>query len=136
MGAIQNSLNSVLATAAVASAAGKHAQEKKELEEEKGLLAKEQFYEAKADSSELIKQEGEAKATLDQKIAISDALALKKPGGKGNTKAKLEQSRMAALSEREAAQRAFDELRDRIEAKSAMMQRAYKIMKRTGIIGE
>ena len=39
------------------------------------------------------------------------------------------------LSEKEAAQRAFDELADRIEAKKAMMNRAEKIMKRTGTWG-
>lgn len=39
------------------------------------------------------------------------------------------------LTEQEAAQRAFDELADRIEAKKAMMGRAEKIMKRTGTWG-
>jgi hypothetical protein len=39
------------------------------------------------------------------------------------------------MSEKEAAQRAFDELADRIEAKQAMMSRAEKIMKRTGTWG-
>lgn len=100
---------------------------------EQGLLAKEQFHEAKADLAELEGQSVEAEKELKEKAAISDALELKKPGGKGNTKKALEEKRAAALTEKEAAQRAFDTLSDKMEAKKAMMLRAQMIMKRTGV---
>ena len=48
----------------------------------------------------------------------------KRTGGKGNTKAALDEKKKAKMSEIEAAQRAFDELSDRIEAKQAMKKRA------------
>ena len=51
-------------------------------------------------------------------------LNAKRPGGKGNTKAALDEKKKAKMSEIEAAQRAFDELSDRIEAKQAMKKRA------------
>lgn len=144
---IQNSLNSITASVAGAVAAGKYASDKKEAKaehetekeaigQEQGLLAKEQFHEAKASLSELEGQSKEAEKTLKEKTAISDALANKKPGGKGNTKKALEEKRAAALTDTEAAKRAFDELGDKMEAKRAMMLRAQMIMKRTGIIGE
>ena len=53
----------------------------------------------------------------------------------GKNKKMLEGKVAKRLSEKEAAQRAFDELQDRIEAKKAMMSRAEKIMKRTGTWG-
>lgn len=141
---IQNSLNSMTASVAGAVAAGKYASDKKEAKaehaaekeavgQEQGLLAKEQFHEAKAGLTELEGQSKEAEKTLQEKTAISDALANKKPGGKGNTKKALEEKRAAALTEKEAAQRAFDTLSDKMEAKRAMMLRAQMIMKRTGI---
>ena len=107
--------------------------EKEELEQEQGFLAKEQFHEAKASLTELEGQSKEAEKELKEKTAISDALELKKPGGKGNTKKALEEKRAAALTEKEAAQRAFDTLSDKMEAKKAMMLRAQMIMKRTGV---
>lgn len=58
-------------------------------------------------------------------MAILEAM---KPGGKGNTKAALEEKRKAKMSEIEAAQRAFEELSDRIEAKKAMKSRAEIMM--------
>ena len=51
-------------------------------------------------------------------------LNAKRPGGKGNTKAALDEKRKAKMSEIDAAKRAFDELSDRIEAKQAMKKRA------------
>ena len=53
----------------------------------------------------------------------------------GKNKAMLEGKAAKRLTEQEAAQRAFDELADRIEAKKAMMSRAEKIMKRTSTWG-
>lgn len=48
----------------------------------------------------------------------------KRTGGKGNTKAALNEKKIAKMNEIEAAQRAFEELQDSIAAKRAMMQRA------------
>lgn len=133
---IQSSINKMLGTAAAAAVAGKKGQEAKAKEIESGLLAKEQFHEASAELTKLSGEQEVAGKVLEEKTAVSDALELKKPGGKGNTKEKLKQSRTAALSEKEAAKRAFDELTDRIEAKKAMMERAKMIMKRTGVGGK
>ena len=52
----------------------------------------------------------------------------KRPGGKGNTKASLEEKRKAKMSEIDAAKLAFEELSDRIEAKQAMKKRAELMM--------
>lgn len=54
----------------------------------------------------------------------------KRTGGKGNTKAALNEKKKAKMSEIEAAQRAFDELSDRIEAKKAMKNRAELMMQK------
>lgn len=135
MGKIQGAaLQSLAAGAAVAAGADKAIQSA-QLDEEQGLLAQEQYHEASADLTKLTGESEAAGKELSEKQAISDALANKKPGGKGNTKAALNEKRAAALSEVEAAQRAFDELADRIEAKKAMMSRAEKIMKRTNTWG-
>lgn len=133
---VQSQVNQLIGGVSAAVALASHEQEAKAKETESGLLAKEQFHEASADITKLTGEQKEAEKTLKEKSAISDALELKRPGGKGNTKAKLEQSRKAALSEKEAAQRAFDELADRIEAKKAMIERANMIMKRTGVGGK
>lgn len=128
---IQNSINSMTTTIAGAIAAGKHAEEKKAMKEEQGMLAKEQYHEA---SAELKKLEGEGKevdATLKGANEAYEAAMAKKPGGKGNTKASIAEGQKKALTEKEAAQRAFDELQDKIEAKMAMKSRAEAIMKRT-----
>lgn len=52
----------------------------------------------------------------------------KRTGGKGNTKAALNEKKEKKMSEIEAAKRAFEELSDRIEAKKAMKQRAEIMM--------
>ena len=52
----------------------------------------------------------------------------KRTGGKGNTKAALDEKKKAKMTEIEAAKRAFEELSDRIEAKQAMKQRAEIMM--------
>lgn len=51
-------------------------------------------------------------------------LNAKRPGGKGNTKASIDEKKMAKMTEIDAAKKAFEELSDRIEAKKAMKQRA------------
>ena len=55
-------------------------------------------------------------------------LNAKRTGGKGNTKAALDEKRKAKMSEIDAAKRAFEELSDRIEAKQAMKKRAEIMM--------
>ena len=123
MGAIQNSINKMSASIAGAAVGLKHAQEKEALAEEQGLLAKEQYHEASADLSKLEGESSDAEKAL--KTATEEADALMKSGADKETLAK-------KLTEKEAADRAFRELADRIEAKKAMMSRAEKIMKRTG----
>ena len=126
MGAIQNSINKMSASIAGAAVGLKHAQEKEALAEEQGLLAKEQYHEASADLSKLEGESSDAEKAL--KTATEEADALMKSGADKETLAK-------KLTEKEAADRAFRELADRIEAKKAMMSRAEKIMKRTGTWG-
>lgn len=133
---VQSQVNQLIGGVSAAVALASHAADNKEKEQEQGLLAKEQYHEASADLIRLAGESEEAGKELEEKRSISDALEAKKPGGKGNTKEALEQSRKAALSEKEAAQRAFAELQDRIEAKKAMMERAQMIMKRTGVGGK
>ena len=157
MGAIQNSITGALGAVTGAAVAGKHMKDVKAKEEEKvslekakkeeqdslakakaeeeGLLAKKQYHEAGAD---LTKLSGESKAAgkaVEETSAAYDAAMKKRPGGKGNTKAAIAEKQKKALTEKEAAQRAFEELKDRIESKLAMQARAEKIMKRTGIWG-
>ena len=126
MGAIQNSINKMSASVAGAAVGLKHAQEKEALAEEQGLLAKEQYHEASADLSKLEGESSDAEKAL--KTATEEADALMKSGADKETLAK-------KLTEKEAADRAFRELADRIEARKAMMSRAEKIMKRTGTWG-
>ena len=48
----------------------------------------------------------------------------KRTGGKGNTKADLNEKKEKKMTEIDAARKSFEELQDRIEAKRAMKQRA------------
>lgn len=48
----------------------------------------------------------------------------KRTGGKGNTKAALDEKKKKAMSDIEAAKLAFEKLTDQIAAKRAMKQRA------------
>lgn len=54
----------------------------------------------------------------------------KRTGGKGNTKAALNEKKEKKMSEIEAAKRSFEELSDKIAAKRAMMQRAEIMIKK------
>ena len=135
MGAIQNSINGALGAVAGAVVAGKHMKDVKAKEAEQGLLAKEQYHEAAADITKLKGESEAAGKAVEETSAAYDAAMAKRPGGKGNTKAAIAEKQRKALTEKEAAQRAFDELTDRIEAKIAMKSRAEKIMKRTGTWG-
>ena len=153
MGAIQNSIVGALGAVAGAAVAGKHMKDIKAKEEEKsllekakkeeqrlldqeqGLLAKKQYHEAAADLTRLNGESEAAGKAVEETSAAYDAAMAKRPGGKGNTKAAIAEKQKKALTEKEAAQRAFDELKDRIESKIAMQARAEKIMKRTGTWG-
>ena len=64
MGAIQGAINSALGAVAGAAVAGKHMKEKSELKTEQGLLAQEQYHEAKSELPELDKNLEAAKTTL------------------------------------------------------------------------
>ena len=117
-----------------ALAAGK-LKEGAELDKEKGLLAKEQYHEASADLTKLEGESEEAEKLVQETSTAYDTAMAKRPGGKGNTKAAIAEKQNKALSEKEAAQRAFDELKDKIEAKQAMKARAEVVMKRTKVGG-
>lgn len=105
-----------------ALAAGK-IKEGAELSKEKGLLAEEQFHEAKADITTLTNESAQAGAEVD---ASKKALGRTKEGSKANKK---------RMGELEAAQTAFNQLQEKIAAKQVMKQRAELIMKRTGVGG-
>ena len=146
MGAIQGAINKALGASGAAAAgaanmvaaeeaAAEHAAKEAAIKEEQGLLAKEQYHEA---SGDLTKLEGEMEETKNLWGEAQGDLAIleaKKPGGKGNTKAALEKQRAKKMTDIEAAEKAFKELQDKIEAKKAMMSRAEKVMKRTGTWG-
>ena len=54
----------------------------------------------------------------------------KRTGGKGNTKAALDEKKKAKMNEIEAAKLAFERLTDSIAAKRAMKQRAELLIKK------
>ena len=54
----------------------------------------------------------------------------KRTGGKGNTKAALNEKKEKKMSEIDAAKRSFEELTDKIAAKRAMKQRAEMMIKK------
>ena len=133
MGKIQGAINGTLGTVAGAILAGKHASEAKAKQEEQGEFAKQEYHEA---SAELTKLEGQSAAAEETLKSANEAVeATKGWNMEGKNKKMLEGKVQKRLTEQEAAQRAFDELADRIEAKKAMMSRAEKIMKRTGTWG-
>ena len=148
----QSGINQTLGAVAGAAYAFKSAQEAKAKEQEaaeekkvadaekqakateQGLLAKEQYHEAKADKAKLSYEQEQADAVLKDKNLAKIASGKDSNGKKiMSEQGKFYQSQ--AISEREAADRAFKELTDRIEAKQAMMSRAQAIMKRTGTWG-
>lgn len=133
MGAIQGAINGALGAVAGAVAAGKHMKEKSELKAEQGLLAQEQYHEASADLTKLQGESASAGEAL--KVATEKADATKGWNMTGKNGKMLQGKARKRLTEQEAAQRAFDELQDRIAAKQAMMSRAEKVMKKTGTWG-
>ena len=127
MGAINQAFNQAAGSVAAAATLIKSS---KEQDMSQALLGKEQYHEADADIKELQEQLSGKKnewGDAESDLAILNA---KKPGGKGNTKAALDEKRKTKMSEIEAAKRAFEELSDRIEAKQAMKNRAELMMKK------
>ena len=57
-------------------------------------------------------------------------LNAKRTGGKGNTKAALNEKKEKKMNDIEAAKRSFEELTDKIAAKRAMKQRAELMIKK------
>ena len=127
MGAINQAFNQAAGSVAAAATLIKSS---KEQDMSQALLGKEQSYEADADIKELQEQLTGKKnewGNAESDLAILNA---KKPGGKGNTQASIDEKKKTKMSEIEAAKRAFEELSDRIEAKQAMKNRAELMMKK------
>ena len=125
MGAINSAFNQAAGAVAGAAALVKGA---KEQDMSQALLGKEQSKEADADIKNLQNSLTEAKNKWGEAEGDLAILNAKRTGGKGNTKAALDEKKKAKMSEIDAAKRAFEELSDRIEAKKAMKQRAEIMM--------
>ena len=127
MGAINQAFNQAAGSVAAAATLIKSS---KEQDMSQALLGKEQYYEADADIKELQEQLSGKKNEWGEAEGDLAILNAKRTGGKGNTKAALDEKKKAKMSEIDAAKRAFEELSDRIEAKQAMKQRAEIMMKK------
>lgn len=125
MGAINQAFNQAAGSVAAAATLIKGAKEK---DMSQALLGKEQSYEADADIKDLQEQLTGKKNEWGEAEGDLAILNAKRTGGKGNTKAALDDKKKAKMSEIEAAKRAFEELSDRIEAKKAMKKRAELMM--------
>ena len=125
MGAINQAFNQAVGAVTGAAALVKGA---KEQDMSQALLGKEQSKEAEAELKNLQPQLSEAKNKWGEAEGDLAILNAKRTGGKGNTKAALDEKKKAKMSEIDAAKRAFEELSDRIEAKKAMKQRAEIMM--------
>ena len=125
MGAINSAFNQAVGSVAAASAIVKGA---KEQDMSQALLGKEQYHEADADIKNLQEQLSGKKKEWGEAEGDLAILNAKKTGGKGNTKAALDEKKRNKMTEIDAAKRAFEELSDRIEAKQAMKQRAEIMM--------
>ena len=121
MGAINNAFNQAAGAVTGAALVYQHA---KESDISQALLGKEQYKELDADIKNLQSQVSESKNKWDEAEGDLAILNTKRPGGKGNTKAAIEEKKKAKMSEIDAAKRAFEELSGRIEAKKAMRERA------------
>ena len=125
MGAINSAFNQAAGSVAAAAALVKSS---KNQDMEQALLGKEQSHEADAAIKELQGQLEVKKNEWGEAEGDLAILNAKRTGGKGNTKAALEEKKKAKMSEIEAAKLAFEELSDRIEAKQAMKKRAELMM--------
>lgn len=121
MGAINQAFNQAAGSVAAAATLVKGA---KEQDMSQALLGKEQSHEAEAAIKELQDQMSGAKKQWGDAEADLEILGAKRPGGKGNTKASIDEKKMAKMTEIDAARKAFEELSDRVKAKQAMKQRA------------
>ena len=121
MGAINNAFNQAAGAVTGAALVYQHARES---DISQALLGKEQYKELDADIKNLQSQLSESKNKWDEAEGDLAILNTKRPGGKGNTKAAIEEKKKAKMSEMDAAKRAFEELSGRIEAKKAMRERA------------
>lgn len=125
MGAINSAFNQAVGSVAAAATLVKGS---KEHDMEQALLGKEQAHEASAD---LIKLAGESEAAEEALKKANEAVEATKGWNMEGKNSKMLKGKVAKrLSEKEAAQRAFDELQDRIEAKKAMKSRAELMMNR------
>ena len=125
MGAINQAFNQAAGSVAAAATLIKGA---KEQDMSQALLGKEQYHEADADIKYLQEQLSGKKNEWGEAEGDLAILNAKRTGGKGNTKAALDEKKRAKMTEIDAAKRAFEELSDRIEAKKAMKQRAEIMM--------
>ena len=125
MGAINQAFNQAIGSVAAAATLIKGA---KEQDMSQALLGKEQYHEADADIKELQEQLSVKKNEWGEAESDLAILNAKRTGGKGNTKAALDEKKKTKMSEIDAAKRAFEELSDRIEAKQAMKKRAEIMM--------
>ena len=125
MGAINSAFNQAVGSVAAAATVIKGA---KEQDMSQALLGKEQSKEAEADIKNLQNQLSESKNKWGEAEGDLAILNAKRTGGKGNTKAALDEKKRNKMTEIDAAKRAFEELSDRIEAKQAMKQRAEIMM--------
>ena len=125
MGAINQAFNQAAGSVAAAATL---INGKKEQDMSQALLGKEQSKEAEAELKNLQPQLSEAKNKWGEAEGDLAILNAKRTGGKGNTKAALDEKKKAKMTEIDAAKRAFEELSDRIEAKQAMKQRAEIMM--------
>ena len=125
MGAINSAFNQAAGSVAAAAAVIKGA---KEQDMSQALLGKEQYHEADASIKDLQEQLTNKKNEWGEAEGDLTILNAKRTGGKGNTKAALDEKKKAKMSEIDAAKRAFEELSDRIEAKQAMKKRAELMM--------
>ena len=127
MGAINQAFNQAAGSVAAAATRIKGA---KEQDMSQALLGKEQYHEADADIKYLQEQLSGKKNEWGEAEGDLAILNAKRTGGKGNTKAALDEKKKAKMSEIDAAKRAFEELSDRIEAKKAMKNRAELMMQK------
>ena len=121
MGAINQAFNQAVGAVTGAALVYQHARES---DISQALLGKEQYKELDADIKNLQSQITDSKNKWDEAESDLAILNTKRPGGKGNTKAAIEEKKKAKMSEIDAAKRAFEELSGRIEAKKAMRERA------------
>ena len=127
MGVAQSSLNKLGATVgtaalAVSNAAAKGA-EAKQAAKEDVAFSQAELAQAEALQAEAGLNLEQGQKVLNEKQEAYDTAMNKKPGGKGNTKAKIAEAQQQALDDLTAAQKAFDVLSKKDTAAKAMTAR-------------